>query len=166
MRVLKYVDRISEWTGIVVAWIIIPLMLLVTYEVVRRRVFNAPTVWGYDTCWMLYSAQFMIGGAYTLLRKGHIRIDIVYNILSSRGKLIFDAVLYVVVFLFTMVLLTWAGVKFAAESWVTGEKLSTGSWIFPSGVSKTIIPIAFFLLGLQSLAELIRNISALRKGHK
>jgi len=163
MRVLKYIDKISEWTGIFSVWIVIPLMVVVLYEVVMRHFFNAPTGWGYDTCWMLYSAQFMIGGAYTLLHKGHIRIDIVYNILSPRGKLIFDTVLYAVVVLFVMALFTWAGVKFAAYAWTTGEKLSTTNWFFPSGPSKTIIPVAFFLLGLQSLAEFVRNISILMK---
>jgi TRAP-type mannitol/chloroaromatic compound transport system permease small subunit len=163
MRVLKYIDKLSEWTGIACVWIVIPLMVVVLYEVVMRHFFNAPTGWGYDTCWMLYSAQFMIGGAYTLLHKGHIRIDIVYNILSPRGKLIFDTVLYAVVVLFVMALFTWAGVKFAAYAWSAGEKLSTTNWFFPSGPSKTIIPVAFFLLGLQSLAELVRNISILMK---
>jgi TRAP-type mannitol/chloroaromatic compound transport system permease small subunit len=163
MRVLKYIDKISEWTGIFSVWIVIPLMVVVLYEVVMRHFFNAPTGWGYDTCWMLYSAQFMIGGAYTLLHKGHIRIDIVYNILSPRGKLIFDTVLYAAVVLFVMVVFTWAGVKFAAYAWSAGEKLSTTNWFFPSGPSKTIIPVAFFLLGLQSLAEFVRNISILMK---
>lgn len=163
MRVLKYIDKISEWTGIFSVWIVIPLMVVVLYEVVMRHFFNAPTGWGYDTCWMLYSAQFMIGGAYTLLHKGHIRIDIVYNILSPRGKLIFDTVLYAAVVLFVMVVFTWAGVKFAAYAWSAGEKLSTTNWFFPSGPSKTIIPVGFFLLGLQSLAEFVRNISILMK---
>lgn len=163
MGALKYIDKLSEWTGIACVWIVIPLMVVVLYEVVMRHFFNAPTGWGYDTCWMLYSAQFMIGGAYTLLHKGHIRIDIIYNILSPRGKLIFDTVLYAVVVLFVMALFTWAGVKFAAYAWTTGEKLSTTNWFFPSGPSKTIIPVAFFLLGLQSLAEFVRNISILMK---
>lgn len=163
MRWLKYIDRISEWTGIASAWLIIPLTLVVIYEVVMRHFFNLPTGWGYDTCWMLFGVQFMIGGAYTLLHKGHVRIDIVYNVLSPRGKLIFDAVVYAVFFLFVMVLFTWAGVKFAAEAWIAGEKLSTTNWFFPSGPIKTVIPVAFFLLGLQSLVELIRNLSILMK---
>jgi TRAP-type mannitol/chloroaromatic compound transport system permease small subunit len=163
MRWLKYIDRISEWTGIASAWIIIPLTLVVIYEVVMRHFFNLPTGWGYDTCWMLFGVQFMIGGAYTLLHKGHVRIDIVYNVLSPRGKLIFDAVVYAVFFLFVMVLFTWAGVKFAAEAWIAGEKLSTTNWFFPSGPIKTVIPVAFFLLSLQSLVELIRNLSILMK---
>jgi len=164
MKVTKYVDKLSQWTGLFSVWIVIPLMAVVMYEVVMRHLFNAPTGWGYDTCWMLYSVQFMIGGAYTLLHKGHIRIDIVYNILPPRAKLIFDTVLYAIVVLFVMVLFTWAGVKFAAYAWSTGEKLSTTNWFFPSAPSKTIIPVAFFLLGLQSLAEFIRNISILTKG--
>jgi TRAP-type mannitol/chloroaromatic compound transport system permease small subunit len=164
MKIVKYIDKISHWTGIFSVWIVLPLMAVVIYEVVKRHFFNAPTAWGYDTCWMLYSAQFMIGGAYTLLHKGHIRIDIVYNILTPRGRLIFDTVLYAVVVLFVMILFTWAGVKFAAYAWSTGEKLSTTNWFFPSAPSKTIIPVAFFLLGLQSLAELLRNISILMRG--
>jgi TRAP-type mannitol/chloroaromatic compound transport system permease small subunit len=164
MKVIKYIDKVSEWTGIVSAWLIIPLMLAVVHEVVMRHFFNAPTGWGYDTCWMLYGAQFMIGGAYTLLHKAHVRIDIVYNILSPRRKLIFDAIIYAVVILFVMILLTLAGINFAANAWSTGEKLSTTNWFFPSGPSKTIIPVALLLLSLQSLAELIRTISSITKG--
>jgi len=166
MKVLGYIDKISGWTGMVAAWIIIPLTFVVIYEVVMRHFFNAPTGWGYDTLWMLYSAQFLMGGAYTLLKKGHIRIDIVYNTLSPRGKLFFDAMIYAVVFLPLMILFTCAGVRFAAEAWATNEKLSTTNWFFPSGPIKTIIPIAFFLLSLQSLAELIRNISTILKGKR
>ena len=161
MKVINYIDKMSEWTGIVAAWIVIPLTFVVVYEVVMRYFFNAPTGWGYDTLWMLYSAQFMIGGAYTLLKKGHVRIDIVYNLLSTKGKLIFDTIVYAVVFFSIMVLFTWAGVKFAAMAWASNEKLSTTNLFFPAGPIKTIIPIAFFLLSLQCLAEIIRNILAL-----
>lgn len=165
MKMIEYIDKISGWTGTIASWIILPLTFIVIYEVVMRHFFNAPTGWGYDTLWMLYSAQFMIGGAYTLLKKGHVRIDIVYNTLSPKGKLIFDSIVYAVVFFLIMMLFTWAGVRFAAEAWATKEKLSTTNWFFPSGPAKTIIPIAFFLLSLQSLAEIIRNILALKKGN-
>jgi TRAP-type mannitol/chloroaromatic compound transport system permease small subunit len=110
---------------------------------------------------MLFAAQFLIGGAYTLLQKGHIRIDIIYNTLSKRGKLIFDLLSYLVVFLVPALLFTWFGVKFAAEAWLSGEKLSTTNWFFPSGPPKSLIPIGFFLLALQCIAEIIRNIKAL-----
>lgn len=131
-------------------------MLVVIHEVGRRHFFNAPTGWGYDTSWMLYSVQFMIGGAYTLQRQGHIRIDIIYNLLSPRGKKIFDLFIYGLILLFTMILFTWAGIKFAATAWISAEKLSTTNWLFPAGPIKTVIPIAFFLISLQALRELIR----------
>ncbi len=164
MKWIKYIDRISEWTGIAAAWLVLPLTLLVSYEVVMRYFFNLPSNWGYDVCWMLYGMSFMIGGAYTLLHKGHVRIDIVYNVMSPRAQRIFDSVAYAVFFLFVTIIFTWAGFKFAADAWISGEYLSTSTWKFPSGPIKTVIPVAYFLLSLQSLAELIRCLSSLRKG--
>ena len=164
MRIVKVIDKFSEWTGALSAWIVIPLMLVVIYEVFQRHILNAPTRWGYDVLWMLFSAQFLLGGAFTLLRKGHIRIDIVYGVLSERSKLIYDVINTIVVILPPMVLFTWAGVAFAADAWLGGEKLSTTNWFFPSGPSKSLIPIAFFLLALQCVAEVIRDINELRKG--
>ncbi|OPY87234.1 MAG: Tripartite ATP-independent periplasmic transporter [Smithella sp. PtaU1.Bin162] len=163
MKFIDCIDLVSEWTGRIAAWVVIPLMLVVIYEVSMRKLFNMPSEWGYDVCWMLFGLQFMLGGAYTLLHKGHVRIDIVYNVLSPRGKLIFDAAVYIVFFLFVTILLTWAGFRFAADAWRTGENLSTTGWPFPAAPIKTVIPVAFILLFLQSLSELIRNILLLRK---
>jgi len=161
MGFIKFIDRISEWTGGLAAWLIIPLLAVVVFEVMMRHVFNMPTKWGYDTSWMLFAAQFLIGSAYTLLHKGHIRIDIVYNLLSKRGKLIHDLLCYLLCFLVPCVLFAWAGIHFAAEAWRTGEKLSTTNWFFPAGYPKSLISIGFFLLALQSIAELIRCMRAL-----
>lgn len=166
MGLIKGIDRISGWTGWLAAWLIIPLLVVVVYEVIMRHVFNSPTQWGYDTSWMLFAAQFLIGSAYTLRQKGHIRIDIVYNLLSERGQLIHDLVCYLAFFLLPSVLFTWAGFHFAAEAWRAGEKLSTTNWFFPAGPPKSLIPLGFFLLALQSIAEFVRALKALaeRKG--
>ncbi len=163
MRFIKMIDRISKWTGLFSAWITIPLMIVVVNEVVQRHLLNAPTKWGYDVCWMLFAAQFMIGGAYTLREKGHIRIDIVYATLSEKSKLIYDILIYLIIILTPMILFTWAGVHYAADAWVSGENLSTTNWFFPAGPSKSLIPLGFFLLSLQCLAEIARNIIALKK---
>ena len=164
MKWIKYIDRISEWTGIAAAWLVLPLTLLVTYEVVMRDFFNQPSNWGYDVCWMIYGMSFMIGGAYTLLHKGHVRIDIVYNVMPPRTQRIFDSVVYLVFFLFVTIVFTWAGIKFAADAWISGEYLSTSTWKFPSSSHQNRHPVAYFLLSLQSLAELVRSLSSLRKG--
>ena len=92
-------------------------------------------------------------------------IDIVYGLLSDRAKLIYDIVNTLVIILPPAILLTWAGYHFAADAWSSGEKLSTTNWFFPAGPSKSLIPIGFFLLSLQCVAEIIRNINDLRKGN-
>lgn len=163
MNFVKTVEKISRWTGTLSAWLIVPLMLAVVYEVICRHIFNNPTSWSYDTAWMLFAAQFLIGGAYTLSKKAHIRIDIVYNVLSERGKSIFDLLIYVFVFTIPALLFTWAGIKFASEAWISGEKLSTTNWFFPAGPPKTLIPLGFFLLAFQSIAEIVRLVKGLRE---
>lgn len=164
MKIVKAIDKISEWTGELAAWLVIPLVAVVIIDVFDRHVLNAPTKWGYDVLWMLYSAQFLIGGAFTLLRQGHIRIDIVYGILSDRQKKIYDFINCLVVILPPAVLFSWAGFKYAAAAWASGEKLSTTNWYFPAGPSKSLIFIGFFLLALQCVAEIIRNLNELKKG--
>lgn len=163
MRFIRIVDKFSEWTGALSAWIVIPLMVVVVMEVIQRHLLNAPTGWGYDVCWMLFAAQFMLGGAFTLLRQGHIRIDIVYTRLTAKQKLIYDLLIYLIVILPPAVLFTWAGYLFAADAFASGEKLSTTNWFFPAGPSKSLIPIGFFLLALQCVAEIARNIVALKR---
>lgn len=162
MKFLKFIDRISEWSGKAAALLVVPLTLVVTYEVIMRNFFNHPSNWGYDVSWMIYSLSFMIGGAYTLMRHGHVRIDIVYNVMSPRTQRIFNIFIYIIFFLVSAVILAWGGVKFAADAWASGEKLSTSTWGFPSAYSKTVIPVAYILLALQSIAEVIRNILSLQ----
>lgn len=161
MGFVKVIDGVSRLTGGLAAWLIVPLLLVVVYEVVARHFFNAPSGWGYDTCWMLFSAQFLIGGAYTLLKKSHIRIDIIYIRLPERSRLVYDLLIYLIVFMVPAVLFTWAGVHFAAEAFVSDERLSTTNWFFPAGPPKSLIPIGFFLLALQCVAEIIRCIKTL-----
>ena len=159
MKFVRFVDKLSGLMGVFAAWLVIPLMLLVVFEVVARHFFNAPTIWTYDTLWMLYSMNFLLGGAFTLLRKGHIRIDIIHDRFSPRTQLIFDALVYGLVFFIPCAVLTWASIGYAFDAWSMGENLSTTSWIFPAGPIKSIMPLAFLMLGLQSLAEVVRNIN-------
>ncbi len=163
MKFIRFVDRLSDLTGAFAAWLVVPLMLIVIFEVISRHIFNAPTIWTYDTLWMLYTMNFLLGGAFTLLRKGHIRIDVIYDRFSERTKLIFDTLIYGIIFFIPCALLTWASMKYALDAWSMGENLSTTSWVFPAGPIKSIMPLAFALLSLQSLCEVFRNISTLRQ---
>ncbi|MBP1775050.1 MAG: transporter dctQ related transrane protein [candidate division NC10 bacterium] len=162
MQAIKWIDTLSLWSGTLIAWLAIPLTGIVTYEVFMRYVMNMPTQWVYDASWMLHSTAFLIAGAYTLSVKRHVRIDMLYNILSKRGKAIFDLLIFGVVVLPVMGVLTWEGVAYAAEAWSTGEKLSTSLWEFPSAPIRTMIPVGFFLVLLQTVAEILRCLQVIR----
>jgi len=164
MQQQGWMDTLSARCGLAVAWLVIPLTLVVTYEVGMRYLFNQPTEWVYDVSWKLHGAAFMLGGAYTLSMKRHVRIDMIYAQLSPRGQAIFDLLIYAVVLLPIMAVLTWKGTAYAVEAWQTGERLSTSTWQFPSGPAKSMIPLGFALLLLQTGAEIARLVRELRQG--
>jgi TRAP-type mannitol/chloroaromatic compound transport system permease small subunit len=76
---IKAIDTIAEVSGKLTAWLIIPMTAAVTYEVVARHFFRAPTIWAFDVTYMLYGTHFMLGTAYTLMRVGHVRTDMLYQ---------------------------------------------------------------------------------------
>lgn len=160
---LLTIDRISAWSGKAFAWTIVLLTAVVGYEVIVRKL-GAPTNWAFDVAFMLFGTLFMMGGAYTLSRNGHVRGDLVYRTLSPRAQALMDLVLYVVFFIPGIAALVYAGWEFAGKSWALREASSvTGSGL-PVYPYKTIIPIAGAFLLLQSLAEIIRCVLCIRTG--
>ncbi len=73
------IDLFSKWTGNIVCWITVPLILAMVYEVLARKLFTAPTMWAYDMSRFLYGALFMLGAGYALSKGVHIRADFLYR---------------------------------------------------------------------------------------
>lgn len=163
-RALLLIDGISTWTGKAFAWAIVVLTLAIVYEVVARYVFNAPTQWAFDVSYMLYGALFMMAGAYTLARNGHVRGDVLYGFLPVRVQAGFDLVLYFLFFIPGIAALAYFGIGFAATSWSLGEHSSLTPGGPPIYHFKTLIPIAGALVLLQGFAEIIRCVIALKTG--
>jgi TRAP-type mannitol/chloroaromatic compound transport system permease small subunit len=115
LRVTRLIDGISLWSGRIVACLIIPMVAGLTWEVVARYLFNAPTVWAYDMTFMLYGTFFMLGSAYTLMRKGHIRTDTFYGSWPPRVQGAVDAVCYAILFP-ALVVFLWVGWGYFARS--------------------------------------------------
>ena len=158
------VDRVSTFAGQAFAWLIVALTGLICWEVFSRYVLNDPHAWAFDAQIMLYGTLFMMAGAYTLAKNGHVRGDILYGFFTPRTQAAFDLVLYLVFFLPGVVALAWAGYSFASESWAIREHSSitaNGPPIYPF---KTVIPVAGVLLLLQGLVEIMRCIVCLRTG--
>ena len=98
MRVTRAIDAIVLVVGKAVAWLILPMVLSLVWEVTARYGFNAPTEWAYDMTFMLYGTFFMVGSAWTLQRGGHIRTDSFYSKWSQRTQARVDLACYLVFF--------------------------------------------------------------------
>ena len=161
---LLTVDRISAFFGKAFAWLIIGLTLLISFEVFCRYVLNSPNDWVWDTTYILYGILFMMAGAYTLSRNGHVRGDVLYGFFPVRVQAGLDLLLYFLFFFPGVVALVWAGTTFAETSWAIREHSSVTASGPPVYHFKTFIPVAGALLLLQGIAELVRCVIALRDG--
>ena len=163
-KFLHGVDLISYWSGKACAWLIVALTFVVSIEVFKRYILNAPTAWIFDFNNMLYGALFMMCGAYTLALAGHVRADFVYIYLSPRAQAALDLLLYFLFFIPGILGLIYAGADYAAHSWRIGEHSTVTAEGPPVYHFKTVIPVAGALVMLQGFAEIVRCILCIRTG--
>jgi TRAP-type mannitol/chloroaromatic compound transport system permease small subunit len=161
---MRAIDRVSYWSGKAFAWLIVALTFVVSIEVFKRYILNAPTAWIFDFNNMLYGTLFMMCGAYTLAAGGHVRADFVYIYLKPRGQAALDLALYVLFFVPGILGLIYAGYDYAAMSWRIGEHSTVTAEGPPVYHFKTVIPLAGVLVMLQGLGEIVRCIECLRTG--
>jgi len=163
-RLLLAVDRLSTSLGHLFSWLIVALTALITWEVLSRRFLDAPHAWVFDAQIMAYGTLFMMAGAYTLAKNGHVRGDVLYGFFPPRVQAGLDLALYLVFFLPGAVAMVHAGRIFAAESWAIREHstlMADGPAVYPF---KAIIPLAGALILLQGLVEIVRCVDCLRTG--
>ena len=161
-QVLSRIDKINEWTAKATSWLILIIIAATSYEVVMRYAFQRPTTWSFELNYLVFGAYFMLIGAYTHARRGHVSVDILHGRLSHRGKAIADLVTFPVFFLFVGVML-YKGFGFARDAWEFRETLSS-AWAPPVYPFKTVIPIAALFLLLQGIAKFIRDVHTLVTG--
>jgi TRAP-type mannitol/chloroaromatic compound transport system permease small subunit len=161
---LYFIDRLTMWTGKAFSWCVVILTLGVSYDIFVRKVFNAPTAWSYDFSYIMYGALFMMAGAYTLSRDGHVRCDVIYRLFSPRVQAAIDLTLFVIFFFPGVAALIYIGIHFAGLSWRFMEVSSYSPANIPIYPSKTLIPIAGTLLFLQGISEVVRCIRCIRSG--
>jgi len=164
LKAIALLDAISLWSGRIIAWLIIPMVLSLVYEVVARYIFDAPTEWAYDMTFMLYGSFFMIGSAYTLFKKGHIRTDSYYGGWSTRTQGWVDTICYLVFFFPPLIAFLVVGWDYFLRSYLQGERIVTSPWMPIVYPFKLAIPVATALLLLQGLSEFMKSVWAARKG--
>jgi TRAP-type mannitol/chloroaromatic compound transport system permease small subunit len=163
-KIIAGIDTFSDWSGKVLAWMILPLVFSLTYEGLARYVFNAPTLWAYDVSYMLYGALFMLGAHYTLLRGAHIRTDMLWDRFSVRTKGRIDAVAYIFFFFPAMILWFYASVDEAWNSFRMWELSEQTAWRPVLWPFKAIVPATALLLMVQGVSELLKSLYAARTG--
>ncbi|AUA58186.1 TRAP-type mannitol/chloroaromatic compound transport system, small permease component [Achromobacter spanius] len=164
LRLVRLIDRVSTFVGKTFAWLIVVLTLHVCWEVAARYLLNKPSAWAFDMQMMYYGILFMMAGAYTLAKNGHVRGDILYGFLPPRVQGGLDLILYLVFFFPGVIALVWAGWYYASYSIAIGEHsslMANGPPIYPF---KAFIPIAGAVLLLQGVAEVLRCVLCLRQG--
>src|SRR5512145_1576616 len=162
-KTLLFVDKVSTWVGHAFSWLIVGLTLLVTWEVFSRYALGEPHAWAFDAMAMLYGTMFMMAGAYTLSKSGHVRGDVLYGFFRPRTQATIDLVLYIVFFLPGIVALTWAGWEFANASLAIREQTFNADPL-PVYPFKFVVPVAGAFLLLQGIVEIIRCVMCLQTG--
>ena len=161
---LYFVDSLSAWMGKMFAWCIVLLTLATVFEVFVRYVLNSPTSWAFDMAVQMYGSLFMMAGAYTLSRNGHVRGDVIHRLLPIKCRAGLDLTLYILFLMPGCIALVYYGFEFASDSWRYKEV----SWSSPARTQiyffKTIIPLAGFLVLLQGVAEAYRCVICIRTG--
>ncbi len=161
----KKIDGMSEWTGKLFSWLVIPLTVLIVFEVFTRRFLNAPTIWTFELSNFLYGAHFMLVAAYGLLHKSHVCIDLFVIKGSKRLQVTLDLISYFILFFPLIAVLLYHGFVFAKDSWLTWET-SWSAWGPPLYPIKTVIPITGLMLLLQGISEVIKKIVYLKTGEE
>ena len=161
---IRAIDAVSYWSGKAFAWLIVALTFVVSIEVFKRYILNAPTAWIFDFNNMLYGTLFMMCGAYTLAAAGHVRADFVYVYMKPRTQAALDLALYLLFFIPGILGLIYAGAEYAADSWSIGEHSTVTAEGPPVYHFKTVIPVAGVLVMLQGVAEIMRCVLCLRTG--
>jgi TRAP-type mannitol/chloroaromatic compound transport system permease small subunit len=163
-RLMFLIDELSTWVGKTFGWCILILTFTTSYEVFSRYMFGSPTDWAFDASYILYGTLFMMAGAYTLARNGHVRGDFLYRSWQPRTQAKLDLVLYILFFFPGILALMYSGFGFAKMAWLMNERSAAspnGPIIWPF---KWIIPITGLLMLLQGLVESARCVICIRTG--
>ena len=163
-KILLAIDKLSTRAGQFSAISVVLLTALICWEVFSRYILSNPHEWVFDITYMLYGIMFMMAGAYTLSKNGHVRGDVLYGFFQPRTQALFDLILYFVFFIPGIIALVYAGIYFAGESLAINEhttQTANGPPIWPF---KMIIPLAGGLLLIQGFAEIVRCIVCLQTG--
>jgi TRAP-type mannitol/chloroaromatic compound transport system permease small subunit len=155
------IERMTGGIGLIAALVVAPLVLATVYEVFSRYLFNAPTIWAYELAYMAMGTNFLLGAAFTLRERGHIRIDVAYSHFSPRLKALIDSLGYLLFFLPVAWWLSWGLWNYAYGALLSGETSGESAWNPVIWPFRLVFFLGFLMLALQGTAELIKALLVL-----
>jgi len=161
-KIALAIDALNENTGYYSAFLVLPLLCVVTYEVIMRYGFNTPTSWGFEATTLIYGVHFVLGLGYTHKNDGHVAIDVFEARLATRTRTMLRIVVNLILFIPTTGLIAIWSVIYASTAWMQWE-VASSSWAPPLYPFKTLMAIGFILLFLQGIAKLIQDFNSLKK---
>ena len=158
------IDKFSKLIGNTVCWITFPLILAMTYEVLARKLFLAPTIWAYDISRFLYGALFMLGAGYALSKGIHIRADFLYRNFKVKNQGKIDFILYLLFYFPGLIVFLYMTTGFVQESIMRNERGMDTTWMPYMWPIKTCLLIGIIFLLVQGVSELLKSYWASKKG--
>jgi len=163
-RILNGIDSACVWAGKLASFLVLVLIVAVVWEVTSRYGFDRPTIWSFEIQRMVGGTVFIMGFAWVLIQKGHVRVDLFYQRMSPRGQAILDATLYLLLVFPLWIWVMPKMIEWVRDSWAIHERSSISAWrniIYPF---KTVTPVAFSLLLLALFTTFIRDIRTIIRG--
>jgi TRAP-type mannitol/chloroaromatic compound transport system permease small subunit len=161
---LFFIDRLSAGVGKAFGWCIVVMTLGTSYEVFMRYLLRAPTDWAFDVAYCMYGALFMMAGAYTLSRNGHVRGDVIFRLWPFRVQSAIELILYFIFFFPGFGALLVYGFPYARSSFLIREVTIYSPAGLPIWPLKMLIPLGAGFMLVQGVAEVIRCVICLRDG--
>lgn len=157
MPIVRFIGALSLWSGRLGAFLVLPLVLAMVFEVVSRYAFSAPTVWAFELSYMMMGTIFLLGLSYAVLVNQHVNVDFLHQILPRRGIATIDAVGYILM-AGMLAWLTNTLVANIASVYRTGEGTGLSAWNPPIWPYRCIYALGFGLFALQCLAKAVENL--------
>ena len=161
LNLSRMIDRLSEWVGRWVAWLVLAAVLISAANAITRKAFNYSSNAFLEIQWYLFAAVFMLAAGYTLLRQEHVKIDVISGHLSKRAQIWIDIIgicVFLLPFVYMIIKLAMPLVINAIE---TGEVSSNAGGLIRWPVF-ALLPLGMLLLGIQAISELIKRIAFLQ----
>ncbi|HHO60033.1 MAG TPA: TRAP transporter small permease subunit [Thiotrichales bacterium] len=160
-RLIQKLDAFIDWSGRIVSWLSLALVLVTFIVVVMRYLFDSGSIALQESMTYLHACVFLVGMAYTLQHDGHVRVDIFYSRLSATGKAWVDLFGACFLLLPFMLFISWISWEYISESWAVHEGSREAGGLPGVFLLKSLILVMTTLLSLQAVVQIYHNLQTL-----